>query len=1033
MQTHPSCLSPVPTAPRRLPFIDRVRRTLGWLLLCVGLTLRDVVNGQSVDLQPKVIDPSGQLGVEYWSEGQPLMPSAEEAPSGVLLKVPGQSEVPLKFLKRSEIHDGWELGPTRVGGLVFRWRIERKNPSLIQRTLLVTAEQDQKLTLRFLLEIPRDGAWSSFSGAEASRVQYETGVRERKNQTFPVAMLRTTNRVYGLIADSPGYWENRCQVVVDPAKHRLELMTGDGGDSYLMKIQPPEDARDTYQYSMDGWQSMKAGESRQWTTWVFSSPARNHYDAQVAFHLAVANAKGWNHSALEAILRNTSLYLLRRNLMLDATGQPRDGKYIFISGMSYGWKQWVSTGLYSALGLNDPEAMTESLRAVFWNRMDYEDNAQYYLIWAALAHRAGGTLNMALVRKAYDFIRSHEVDGAYVPPPLPGAPNPKGWKTYMDILPYDDDDAPASNQGFHCGALLAAQELGLPISEGEIERAIQAYRKMFNASLGFMPTSMKQSQVLGQDTLYGATLTYAVFGRKLLTDEQVLTHYRTSEKVKSKYGLRVISSSDGSLLPGHDGSYCHGGSWFFCDSGNYLLAGVHGLSNAEVDARLTERILLELRDHPAFHEDIHTVTGQPHGNMPYADYSAYIWLRSEIRRRLGQTGPDPVETTVDAQLRVTREGGALRLLDVAENASGKSPTASRMRRRVLYNFDGDSCLFTKAGSKGPVPITVQDVRRLIQEVAYEGSRVDSVLVNVNAQVMYYPTRVGTLRGTLSTPEERAAWPPSERQRFENMKAFFDAGVDPYAVMLSETKKRSREALLSFRMNDDHGNDFLRSQFLADHPDWRLGTQQYQGRDALDFAQPAVRDYTFRLIEEAVRRYESDGIELDFNRFPRFFKSGTTEERVGMMNGLVERVKQMIDAVSQERGHPMLLSVRVPSNFGRTPPTPKSARELGCDVVDWVRRGWVDFVTVSEFLFERDDLPLTDWKREITTVPVYGGIECTYGGGQKNLTAEQYRNAGRRRMNSGANGVYLFNFYTSREGGAEAYEPPFEVLQELGAP
>ena len=36
---------------------------------------------------------------------------------------------------------------------------------------------------------------------------------------------------------------------------------------------------------------------------------------------------------------------------------------------------------------------------------------------------------------------------------------------------------------------------------------------------------------------------------------------------------------------------------------------------------------------------------------------------------------------------------------------------------------------------------------------------------------------------------------------------------------------------------------------------------------------------FRLIEEAVQRYDCDGIELDFQRFPTFFKDGTTEERV----------------------------------------------------------------------------------------------------------------------------------------------------------
>ncbi len=66
---------------------------------------------------------------------------------------------------------------------------------------------------------------------------------------------------------------------------------------------------------------------------------------------------------------------------------------------------------------------------------------------------------------------------------------------------------------------------------------------------------------------------------------------------------------------------------------------------------------------------------------------------------------------------------------------------STRTRRVLYNFDGDSCLSTKAGSKGPVPVNIDDVKRLIEEVAYEGSRVDTVLVCINAQVMYYPTKV----------------------------------------------------------------------------------------------------------------------------------------------------------------------------------------------------------------------------------------------------------------------------------------------------
>ncbi len=301
--------------------------------------------------------------------------------------------------------------------------------------------------------------------------------------------------------------------------------------------------------------------------------------------------------------------------------------------------------------------------------------------------------------------------------------------------------------------------------------------------------------------------------------------------------------------------------------------------------------------------------------------------------------------------------------DAAPNAG-----QDRRTRRVLYNFDGASCMFTKAGGKGPVPITVDDVKRLIEEVAYDESHVDTVLVCINAQVMYYPTKIGTMIGTPPAPAGEDA---GSQQFLANLKAFYDAGVDPYAVMLAETKRRGREALLSFRMNDDHGMVEQTTQFWVDHPECRLG-----GR-ALDFGCDKVRTYIFRLIEEAVRRYDCDGLELDFNRFPTFFKAGATEERVAKMNSLVERVRGMLDDVGRERGRRLILSVRVPSNFGRTPPTPETARQIGCDVPAWAKNGWVDFVTVSEFLFERGDLPVGEWKRAVTTVPVYGGIEVVW--------------------------------------------------------
>ena len=120
--------------------------------------------------------------------------------------------------------------------------------------------------------------------------------------------------------------------------------------------------------------------------------------------------------------------------------------------------------------------------------------------------------------------------------------------------------------------------------------------------------------------------------------------------------------------------------------------------------------------------------------------------------------------------------------------AGQNPARPR---RILYNLDGDSCLTLKAGRNGPGPMTTNDLRAMVAELTRPGSQVDTLLVCVNAQVMYYPTTVGTWRGALSTDEERARWSAHERQRLTNVQAFFAAGVDPYGLMFAEDRKSTR--------------------------------------------------------------------------------------------------------------------------------------------------------------------------------------------------------------------------------------------------
>lgn len=595
------------------------------------------------------------------------------APAGAVLRPAAPGETPAIFdgdvpvfvpagassLRVTTPSGSYDAGPSGDADMLhLEQTFTSLGPDLIARSVTVTASSDRRYYIELGWKAALDGPFYSFTGEEPKSASYTPSCSGPEfgggsYQTFPFMGYVHDGNLYGIVADTPGLWENRSFMRFDSEARALRLANGDGSPKRTITIPREVDATTIYRTVFDGWQHIEAGETQSFTTWIFKSPAKTLYDVQLGAHLALANAKGWNASGLEAILRNTSYILLRRNLL-----RP-ESDYIFISGVGYGWKQWVSDGFWMARGLDDRKYDAASFNAVFYDRISYEDNAQYYLIWAALVKRAGGDVDMRTVDRAYHFIRNNEHDGFFQPPRLTA--NKKNMRTYHDQLEYEDGDAPSSNQGFHCGALFAARELGYTVGDDEIAKAKAAYARMFNADGGYMQTSLMQTDRVGQDALYGEVLTYAAFGEKLLPDDIVKAHLDTTMRIQSPYGMRVISKPNGDLLDGHSGVYVFGGSWFLNDSANYLCGLMHGMDPKRVDDKLVWRLEMELATMPAFHESISTVDGHPHGHHLYSWNSGYHWLRKNVRARMGMQGPDPVEQRLDELLGVTRHDGALAL------------------------------------------------------------------------------------------------------------------------------------------------------------------------------------------------------------------------------------------------------------------------------------------------------------------------------------------------------------------------------------
>ncbi|MBT4815990.1 MAG: hypothetical protein HON70_09835, partial [Lentisphaerae bacterium] len=258
------------------------------------------------------------------------------------------------------------------------------------------------------------------------------------------------------------------------------------------------------------------------------------------------------------------------------------------------------------------------------------------------------------------------------------------------------------------------------------------------------------------------------------------------------------------------------------------------------------------------------------------------------------------------------------------------------------------------------------------------------------------------------------------------------GDDPLQPILQFWKRDGRTFFFSMRMNDIHHAWFnwahLWSHFRRTHRDlllqpptdtqwerefvpWIEGkTKRPDISDssmALDYSRAEVRAYYLDTLRDACHRYDLDGVELDWLRYPCLFREG--EVNVETMTAFVRKARGVLDETAKRRGHPVRLLARVPV-------TPEQALAIGLDVEAWLKAGWMDAVIVGPGT-SFSSCPLERWVAlaHRHDVPVYGSMErqnrnqvLRYG------SAETLRGAIATLWAKGADGLYFFNYYLRDE-------------------
>jgi len=353
--------------------------------------------------------------------------------------------------------------------------------------------------------------------------------------------------------------------------------------------------------------------------------------------------------------------------------------------------------------------------------------------------------------------------------------------------------------------------------------------------------------------------------------------------------------------------------------------------------------------------------------------------------------------------------------------------AAHRPRRIIFDNDGNEPVYYCDEA------TAENLLAK-RTTALVGSQVDTIVYCTWSSGFSYfthNTKVGVVFDC--TSEEPGKGPGSGFSK-NKTRAFIEQGTDPLEIVVEFGHQHGIEVFWSMRMNDIHDawggwySPFLFPPIKKEHPDWLIGTKDKRpengGWTAIDYARPEVRDLAFRFFEEVCHNYDVDGVEMDFFRHLNYFRTPAsgkpaTREELDMMTDLFRRIRAMADARGAERGRPILISARVPDSL-------ELCNALGFDLEQWLEEDLIDLLVVSGYF------RLNRWETSVELghkygVPVYPCLsESRIRDGAAHKVRglnECYRGRAANVWDSGADGVYLFNFFN----------PNSPLWRELGDP
>ncbi|MBT4097423.1 MAG: family 10 glycosylhydrolase [Gemmatimonadetes bacterium] len=350
--------------------------------------------------------------------------------------------------------------------------------------------------------------------------------------------------------------------------------------------------------------------------------------------------------------------------------------------------------------------------------------------------------------------------------------------------------------------------------------------------------------------------------------------------------------------------------------------------------------------------------------------------------------------------------------------------------RIIYNWDG--------APHGYSP-TPQSVESFLDKVyaPLKDTQVDALFWSTGGQGSRWPS---DLLDFIGEAEGRTYQSVGAYTASENIRQMYDQGLDPQAALIEAGHDLGLHVYASVRMNDNHFGGAQISDLAAlhkahrvetirrDHPEWLLGNRTSEWFAlSWNMAVPEIRQRRFQHVEEVCRRYDWDGIELDWQRHAFHFPEDDAYRLRYLLTDLQRAIRQMTQALGRKRGRPVYLAARVAGSL-------EMCRRIGYDIPTWIEEGLVDVLIPAGNAVTDASIDVADFVQlcEGTGVAVYPGFDSNlpdpFVGPEEAIEKDQLRTRAiaSRYHRAGASGIYAFNWHADADSKRD-------LLTTIGSP